>query len=146
MRVLILEPESQRAHPLEERLRRVGYSVEIAAEPGLALAGLGVQPGYDLAVIDVAPLARDGLATVRAVRARDPRVPLLLITGPDVAERIRGLDLGADDCLASPFDVEELLARMRALLRRGPLERRALLRVADLVLDPATRAARRGAR
>jgi DNA-binding response OmpR family regulator len=120
--------------------------VEIAADPAPALAVLGAGPEYDLAVIDVAPPARDGLATVRALRACNARVPLLLITGANVAERVRGLDLGADDCLAKPFAVEELLARMRALLRRGPSERPVLLRVADLVLDPATRAARRGTR
>ena len=146
MRVLVVEPAQQQACLLEERLRRVGHTVEIAAEPGPALAVLGAEPVYDLAVIDVAPPARDGLATVRAVRARDARVPLLLITGSNVAERVRGLDLGADDCLAKPFAVEELLARMRALLRRGPSERPAVLRAADLVLDPATRSARRGAR
>jgi DNA-binding response OmpR family regulator len=146
MRVLVVEPAPQQASLLEERLRKVGHTVDIATDPAPALAVLGDGPGYDLAVVDVAPPARDGLATVRALRACDARVPLLLITSANVAERVRGLDLGADDCLAKPFAVEELLARMRALLRRGPSERPVLLRVADLILDPATHRARRGAR
>src|SRR5262245_38331979 len=118
MRVLVIEPALEQAGLLEERLRQVGHAVEIARDAGPALAALGNVPRYDLAVVDVAPPAADGLAMVRAVRARDARVPLLVITGPDVAERIRGLDLGADDCLTKPFSMEELLARMRALLRR----------------------------
>src|SRR5207342_3629585 len=108
MRVLVVEPAPLQACLLEERLRRVGHTVDMATDPEPALAVLGAEPGYDLAVVDVAPPAHDGLATVRALRARDARLPLLLITGANVAERVRGLDLGADDCLAKPFAVEEL--------------------------------------
>src|SRR5262245_2999591 len=146
MRVLVVEPAQEQAGVLEERLRRVGHTVEVARDARLSLASLGFEAVYDLIVIDVAPPAPDALGTVRAVRARDARVPVLLLTGPDVAERIRGLDLGADDCLAKPFAIEELLARMRALLRRCPSERESVLRVADLTLDPATRTAGRGGR
>jgi DNA-binding response OmpR family regulator len=146
MRVLVVEPTPPRARLLAERLRQVGLTVDIAPDAAPALVAIADGPRYDVVVVDVAPPAREGAAAVRALRARNPRIALLLLTGASVAERVQGLDLGADDCLATPFAVEELLARIRALLRPGPLGHPAVLRVADLTLDPATRRVRRSGR
>jgi two-component system, OmpR family, response regulator len=144
--VLVVEPTPPRARLLAERLRQVGLTVDIAPDAAPALVAIANGPRYDVVVVDVAPPAREGAAAVRALRARNPRIALLLLTGASVAERVQGLDLGADDCLATPFAVEELLARIRALLRPGPLGRPAVLRVADLTLDPATRRVHRSGR
>jgi DNA-binding response OmpR family regulator len=146
MRVLVIEPTPLQASVLEHGFREAGHAVEIATDSAPALDLLLEELPYDVAVLDVAPPVRDGLATVRALRARDVRVPLLLLTGDDVAQRVRGLDLGADDCLTTPFALQELLARVRALLRRRVSRRSPLLRAADLVFDPATHRAWRGDR
>ena len=99
---------------------------------------------YDVIVLDVMLPGIDGFATCRRLREEDVRSPILMLTARDAVEdRITGLDTGADDYLAKPFDFGELLARLRALARRGPVEQGLLLRVGDLELDPATRAVRR---
>lgn len=146
MRVLLVAEECELGSPLERGLREVGYAVEPVADPGSALDLLVDGPPYDLAVFDAGPPARPGLGLVKTVRERDIHVPVLLVTGDSVTDRVAGLDLGADDCLARPFVLEEFLARVRALMRRGTLATPPVLRLADLVLDPATRQARRGER
>jgi DNA-binding response OmpR family regulator len=146
MRVLVVESAPDRAGLLHERLRRVGHTVDVTADAALGLEALANAPCYDVAVIDGAPPACDGLAAVKALRSCNTRVPLLLLTGASAAERVRGLDVGADDCLAVPFAIEELLARVRALLRRSATDRPILLRAGDLTLDPATHRANRGPR
>jgi DNA-binding response OmpR family regulator len=105
------------------------------------------QPGYDLVILDVMLPKRDGLDVLKTLRARGVTTPVLILTARDaVADKVAGLDLGADDYLTKPFAFEELLARVRALLRRGTDQRASVLRLADLSLDPVTREATRGTR
>ena len=100
--------------------------------------------GYDVIVLDVNLPGIDGFETCRRLRDDGLRTPILMLTARDeVADRVTGLDTGADDYLVKPFDFDELLARLRALARRGPVERGAVLAVGDLVLDPASREVRR---
>ena len=113
-------------------------------EAGLELARAA---DYDLLVLDWLLPGRDGLAVCRALRGDGSRLPILMLTARDAVEdRIAGLDTGADDYLVKPFALGELLARARALLRRGPAGALPVLRVGDLTLDPATRRVRRGGR
>jgi two-component system OmpR family response regulator len=100
---------------------------------------------YDVVVLDLMLPGIDGFETCRRLRGDGVRTPILMLTARDAVEdRIAGLDTGADDYLAKPFDFGELLARLRALARRGPAEHGAVLRVGDLELDPAARSVRRG--
>ena len=102
---------------------------------------------YDLIVLDLMLPGLDGFAILKSARARRITTPVLVLTAREnVADKVRGLDLGADDYLTKPFAFEEFLARVRALLRRGALGGGPVLRVADLSLDPATREVRRGGR
>jgi two-component system OmpR family response regulator len=101
--------------------------------------------GYDVVVLDVVLPGIDGFETCRRLRGDGVRTPILMLTARDAVEdRIAGLDTGADDYLTKPFDFGELLARLRALARRGPAERGPVLRVGDLELDAASRRVRRG--
>ena len=121
--------------------------MEIAADGVTALELVEADPGHDLIVLDVMLPKRDGLDVLKTIRARGVTTPVLMLTARDaIADKVAGLDLGADDYLTKPFAFEELLARVRALLRRGTDQRAAVLRLGDLSLDPATREARRGAR
>jgi two-component system, OmpR family, response regulator len=96
-------------------------------------------------VLDLNLPGIDGFETCRRLRDDGLRTPILMLTARDgVADRVTGLDIGADDYLVKPFDFDELLARLRALVRRGPVEREAVIEVGDLVLDPASREVRRG--
>jgi DNA-binding response OmpR family regulator len=98
-------------------------------------------------VLDLMLPRRDGFAVLKTARGQGVRTPILILTARDsVADKVTGLDLGADDYLTKPFAFDEFLARVRALLRRGPEQRTALLRLADLTLDPAPRDVRRGTR
>lgn len=146
MQVLVIDPVPQHARCLENGLRETGHAVEVVSDFASVLDLPLDETPYDVAIVDVAPPVRDGLAVVRTLRQRNVRLPLILLTGADAAQRARGLDLGADDCLSQPFAFEELLARIRALLRRGTPGRPALLRAADLVFDPATHQAWRKTR
>jgi len=121
--------------------------VEAAADGEAALDAVADGPPYDLVILDVMLPKRDGLSVLRALRARRIQAPVLLLTARDgVADKVAGLDAGADDYLAKPFAFEELLARVRALLRRGRVGAEPVLRLADLSLDPATRIVTRGRR
>ena len=130
---------------LGRALRLEGYEVELAADGAEALERLdGDGAGVDLVVLDVAMPYVDGLEVCRRLRRGGSRLPVLMLTARDeVADRVAGLDAGADDYVVKPFALAELLARVRALLRRSADEAVDVLHFADLELDPATREVRR---
>jgi two-component system OmpR family response regulator len=145
MRILLVEDEPKMAHLLRRGLTEHGYQVEVAAtaEEGLSSA---FDTEFDLVVLDVMLPDLDGFEACRRLRANGVWAPVLMLTArTTVRDRVTGLDAGADDYLAKPFAFEELLARIRALARREPVERPTVLAVGDLSLDPATRRVRRGA-
>jgi len=144
--LLIIEDEQKIREFLRRGLEEEGYTVEVAGdgETGLKLASA---TAYELIILDLLLPGRDGFDICRTLRAQGSTVPVLMLTARDaVSDRVTGLDIGADDYLTKPFAFEELLARVRALLRRDRSLRPAVLRVADLTLDPATRAVTRGER
>jgi two-component system OmpR family response regulator len=137
VRVLLVEDEVKMARALRRGLEQDGYGVDLAADGDAAL-DLAIGNEYDAVVLDVMLPGRDGFSVCRSLRAHDRWAPVLMLTARDAVEdRIRGLDAGADDYLVKPFAFGELLARMRALIRRGPSERPAVLRMGDLELDPS---------
>jgi two-component system, OmpR family, response regulator len=138
-RLLLVEDDVKLARTLERGLSREGYTVDLAWTGDDALAAADVRD-YDVVVLDVLLPGTDGHGVCRALRERDRWVPVLMLTALDsVEDRIRGLDTGADDYLVKPFDFGELLARLRALIRRGPSERPAPIEVGALHADPMTR-------
>jgi two-component system response regulator MprA len=142
--ILVVDDDAPIRRMLDRTLSAEGYAVETAADGGAALAAVE-RSTPDLVVLDVGMAGVDGLGVSRRLRAKGLAVPVLLLTARDsVPDRVAGLDAGADDYLVKPFATEELLARVRALLRRGKSPEE-LLAFADLTLDPATRAAQRGA-
>lgn len=144
MRILVVEDEPKVASFIQKGLEEEGYAVDVAhdGEDGLVMALDGV---HDLVVLDIMLPKRDGLGVLRELRNRRIQTPVLLLTARDaVADRVTGLDTGADDYLVKPFAFDELLARIRALLRRLGGDRLVILTAADLTLDPATREVRRG--
>ena len=145
MRILIVEDEHKIAAFLQRGLVEEGYAVDVAYDGDDALDWLLVVP-FDLIILDVLLPKRSGVEVARSLRQRGFHTPVLMLTARDAVEdRVRGLDSGADDYLTKPFAFSELLARIRALLRREPSTRASLLQVADLTLDPAThRVARAG--
>jgi DNA-binding response OmpR family regulator len=141
MRLLVIEDEPDLADGLARGLRYQGYAVDVAYD-GLQGWELANANEYDLLILDLNLPAMDGLEVCRRVRAAHPALLILMLTarsGPD--ERVAGLDLGADDYLVKPFHFAELLARIRALLRRDMRVRTPLLQVKDLKLDPPGRVA-----
>jgi two-component system response regulator MprA len=141
--VLVVDDDPPIRRMLERTFAAEGFGVEMAADGGAALA-MVERSVPDLLVLDVAMPGLDGLAVCRRVRQAGLSVPILLLTARDaVSDRVAGLDTGADDYLVKPFASEELLARARALLRRGS-EPGEVLAFGDLVLDVRTRSARRG--
>jgi two-component system OmpR family response regulator len=143
MRFLVVEDDDKLARAMMRGLRHEGYAVDRAADGDAALMQAAIYD-YDAIVLDVMLPSRDGFEVCRTLRERDCWAPVLMLTARrGVDDRIRGLDAGADDYLPKPFDFGELLARLRALLRRVPAERPAQLRAADLVVDPATHEVRR---
>jgi len=146
VRILVIEDEPKVARFLERGLKQQSYAVDVAGdgEEGLQLAG---DHPYDLIVLDVMLPGRDGFGVLRELRAARQATRVLMLTARDgLADRVRGLDLGADDYLVKPFDLDEFLARVRALLRRAATEAPLVLSLADLELDPRTRRVRRGGR
>jgi two-component system response regulator MprA len=149
-RLLVVDDDEALRTALGRALRLEGYQVDEAADGAEAVNLLGtLRP--DLVVLDVLMPVLDGLGVCRFVREQGEAVPVLLLTARDsVSDRVLGLDAGADDYLTKPFALEELLARLRALLRRRPsddgADGAATLRFADLSLDPDTREVRRGER
>jgi two-component system response regulator MprA len=147
MRVLVVDDEPAVRQALDRALRFEGYETELAEDGISALASHAAKPA-DAVVLDVAMPRMDGLEVCRRLRSAADSTPILLLTARvAVAERVAGLDAGADDYLVKPFALEELLARLRALLRRaGPLDDDEILRFADLSLNPGTREVLRGHR
>jgi two-component system response regulator MprA len=147
MRVLVVDDEPAVRQALDRALRFEGYETEQAEDGIVALTSHAERPA-DAIVLDVAMPRLDGLEVCRRLRSAADSTPVLLLTARTaVNERVAGLDAGADDYMVKPFALEELLARIRALLRRSaPLNENEVLRFSDLSLDPGTREVRRGAR
>jgi len=142
--VLVIEDEAKMADLLDRGLREEGHAVDVTARGEEALWMARAVP-YDAIVLDVMLPGRDGFSVCRDLRAQEVWIPVLLLTARDaVDDRVEGLDAGADDYLVKPFEFSELLARLRALRRRKPVERPAVLEVGELRLDPAVRRAWRG--
>ena len=138
MRILVVEDEKKVSSFIKRGLEEENYEVETAAdgEEGLAMAA---EKSYDLVVLDWMLPKKDGLAVVKELRSRKTMTPVLMLTAKDSLEDIvAGLDSGSDDYLTKPFAFAELLARVRALLRRSEMDRGAEIRFADLRLDPVT--------
>ncbi len=146
-RVLVVDDEPAVRDALERALNAEGYAVTTARDGPQALEAIGNR-SPDLVVLDVLMPVLDGFETCRRLRATGDKTPVLMLTAKDaVGDRVEGLDAGADDYLVKPFALEELLARIRALLRRSvPNADEQPLRFADLELDPVTREVRRGER
>lgn len=150
MRVLAVEDDEGIAQGLCLALRQLGWAVDVAASVAEAWAALRAEP-FDMVLLDLGLADGDGAQVLRRLRAAapgglpDPATPVLIMTARDeVASRIAGLDLGADDYLGKPFDPGELAARMRALRRRAAGRAHAVLRWGELEIDPASREVRRG--
>jgi len=147
MTVLVVDDDTSLRIAVARALRVAGYDVVVAADGTEALETQRASPS-DVVVLDVTMHGIDGLETCRRLRARNDDVPVLMLTALDaVGNRVAGLDAGADDYLVKPFKFEELLARLRALLRRAATADSAeVLQYADLTLDPVAHEVRRGAR
>jgi two-component system response regulator MprA len=144
-RVLVVDDDEKITSFLRRALAYEGYNVDVAGG-GAAALNIALESPPDLVVLDVMMPGLDGLEVCRRLRAGGD-VPVLMLTARDeVVDRVQGLDAGADDYLAKPFALEELLARLRALLRRREAAAMPILRFADLSLDMASRQARRGGR
>jgi two-component system, OmpR family, response regulator len=146
MRVLVVEDELELAGLIRKGLREQGLLADVAVRGEDALWMAAATP-YEVLTLDARLPGIDGFEVCRRLRDDDVRTPILMLTAlDDIDDRIAGLDAGADDYLVKPFDFGELVARLRALARRGPVERDAVLRVADIELDPGTRRVRRAGR
>jgi len=144
MRVLIVEDKVKMASLLRRAMRGEGLSADVAVRGEDAL-WMAASSRYDAVILDVMLPGIDGIETCRRLRADGVWTPVLMLTARgQLADRVAGLDCGADDYLTKPFELAELMARLRALGRRQPIERPAVLEVGDLQLDPATRQAWRG--
>lgn len=145
MRILIVEDDEEVRDFLLRVIREAAWAADSASTGKRALDLFAIN-SYDLAILDVGLPDMDGFDLCRAIRARGDRTPVLVLTARNaVNDRVRGLDAGADDYLAKPFAVSELLARLRALSRRPAMALDPVLQVGDLELDTATHSARRGA-
>jgi len=144
MIILVVEDDSVAAAVLAKGLREHAYAVDVAADGANALEQIGVND-YDLVVLDVLLPRINGLDLCRQIRADGATVPVLMLTARGgIDQRVEGLDAGADDYLPKPYHFPELLARVRALLRRGPALAAAVLRVEDLTVDTRARTVERG--
>jgi two-component system response regulator MprA len=146
MRILVVDDDPAVSGALQRALRLDGYEVTLASDGPQALEELAIRPP-DAMILDIGLPTIDGLDVCRRMRAASDDTPVLMLTARDaVQDRVEGLDAGADDYLVKPFALAELLARLRALLRRRPEDPGELLTFLDLSLDPVTRDARRGDR
>lgn len=146
MRILLIEDEADAAQILAKGLRRQSYAVDIVGDGEAGLYEASVND-YDLIILDCMLPRKDGFAVCRELRALGSAVPVLMLTArDDVEDRIAGLDTGADDYLTKPFHFHELLARMRALLRRGKTLRPEQIVIADLTVDTRAHVVKRNGR
>ena len=146
MRVLVVEDEKKTASFVRKALQAEGFAVDVCHNGNDALSAAGATP-FDAIVLDIMLPGRDGLAVIRSLRERKQTTPVLLLSARgQVNERVEGLNAGADDYLPKPFELSELVARVRAMSRRGAESKSTTLRVADLTLDALTRRAQRGGR
>ena len=139
MKILVVEDEERIAHFIEKGLQEEGHAVDLSydGEDGSFLAEVN---DYDLIILDLMLPKKNGIVVCREIRGRGVATPVLMLTARDTVEdKVRGLDAGADDYLAKPFAFEELLARVRALLRRRSESKSPVLKMADLELDPMSR-------
>ncbi len=143
MRLLVVEDEPKMAELLRRGLEHEGYAVDTVHNGEDALWA-ATETNYDAVVLDVMIPAPDGFEVLRQLRSRERWMPILMLTALDtIPQRVAGLDAGADDYLTKPFAFAELFARLRAIVRREPGERPAVLQVGDLTLDPATHLVKR---
>ncbi len=146
MKILVVEDERKIASFVQKGLKEFGFAVEVSGHGDEALEMI-LETHYDAVVLDIMLPGRDGLSILRALRENSNAVAVLILTARgEICEKVEGLDLGADDYLAKPFAIEELAARLRALIRRQTGEALVRYRTQDLTLDVATRVARRGHR
>lgn len=144
MQILIVEDEEKIANFLRRGLLEEGYAVDIAGDGENALYKFDINE-YDLTILDLLIPKVDGITVCRKIRVVNTSIPVLVLTAKDAIEdRVKGLDAGADDYMVKPFSFSELLARVRALLRRGKKADPTVLTIDNLSLDPATRTAKRG--
>jgi heavy metal response regulator len=144
MRLLIVEDDAKLASWLRQGLKEHGFAVDVAPS-GTDGLGLALVTDYDALLLDLMLPGLDGFELLRQLRRRGSAVPVLVVSARSALDdRVRGLDLGADDYLSKPFDLRELLARLRAITRRPATAPQTLLVAADLELEPATRQVRRG--
>jgi two-component system OmpR family response regulator len=146
MRLLVVEDDGKLVRALQRGLQHEGYEVDIARTGPEALAQAG-EHDYDAVVLDLMLPGIDGFSVCETLRRSERWIPVLMLTAlTDVTDRIRGLDHGADDYLVKPFDFGELLARLRAVIRRGSSDSTPDAAIGDLDVDPATRVVTRGGR
>jgi DNA-binding response OmpR family regulator len=146
MRVLVVEDDQRLAAVLRQGLKEQGYGVDLAADAAQGF-DMAMAYEYDAMLLDVMLPGRSGLDVLRDLRARGSRSPILVLSARSaVGDRIRGLDLGADDYLSKPFEFQELLARLRAITRRPAVEPRTTLKAGDLEMDVARREVSRAGR
>jgi DNA-binding response OmpR family regulator len=144
MRVLVVEDEKKTALFIRKALQAENFAVDICNDGEDAIAAAAATP-FDAMVLDIMLPGRDGLSVLRQLRERNSTLPVLLLSARgEVNERVEGLNAGADDYLPKPFELAELVARVRALTRRGGDNKSTLLRVADLTLDTLKHQAQRG--
>src|SRR3954462_6370689 len=144
MRILVAEDHPSLARSIADGLRDEGYAVDLTFDGNEALH-LAVSNPYDAIILDIMLPGKDGFSIIQTLRRRDIHVPILCLTARDgVIDRVKGLDLGADDYLVKPFAWEELLARVRSMVRRGHGKKSATTPVGDREIAPARKPPRRG--
>ena len=144
MRVLVVEDETKVGSFIKRALEEESYAVDLC-EDGAQGLDMALSGTYDLIMIDLMLPSLPGLEVLARLRKEKIQTPVLILTAQSkVDQRVKGLDAGADDYLTKPFAIDELLARVRALLRRGPVESPGILQIDDLMLNPATREVTRG--
>ncbi len=144
MRVLLVEDNRRLSHSLQLSLDDAGYAVDVAYD-GVEGEELAELTNYDAVVLDVMLPQKDGFEVCRSLRQKRIKTPVLMLTARDaIDDRVTGLDSGADDYLVKPFAIQELLARLRALMRRESEDKSGQICIGDLVLDPATHFVKRG--
>ena len=144
MRVLVIEDEKQLLKIIGERLKEEGYATDLVRD-GIEGLHFAESLDYDCIILDIMLPSMDGFSVLRKLRARKINTPILILTAKDtIKDKVSGLDLGADDYITKPFSFEELIARVRAMLRRKSSEKETVLFISDLTLDLITREVSRG--